>query len=118
LLAAAFSSAGAQHRAPDRFAVTALPDPALRASWSMATDSSRRTFIPPRRYVVAFIVGAVVGSQLALHYAETTAPENDPTYGFASTVRAMPFFVIGSIAGALGGVTVVWIVDSVRRPSR
>jgi hypothetical protein len=55
---------------------------------------------------------------VALHYAKTTEPENDPTFGLGSTARAIPIIFVGSLAGAVGGVTVVWLVDSVRRPSR
>lgn len=118
LLVAVGQSAGAQRRVPDRLAPTASSSQPLRVGSALAVDSSRRSFTPPRRYLVAVVIGAVVGSRVALHYAKTTEPENDPTYGLGSTARAIPIIFVGTLAGAVGGVTVVWLVDSMRRPSR
>ena len=118
LLATVGQSTGAQRRVPDRLVPTASSSRPLRVGSALSVDSSRRSFTPPRRYLVAVVIGAVVGSRVALHYARTTEPENDPTYGIGSTARAIPIIFVGTVAGAVGGVTIVWLVDSVRRPPR
>ena len=110
--------AGAQQRSPNPFASPSTQQVILRERTPLAADSSRRSFTPPRRYLVALVIGAFVGSRVGLHYARTTAPDNDPTCGLGSTARAIPIILAGTLVGGIGAVTVVWVVDSVRRPWR
>ena len=108
--------AGAQQRSPNPFASPSTQQVILRERTPLAADSSRRSFTPPRRYLVALVIGAFVGSRVGLHYARTTAPDNDPTCGLGSTARAIPIILAGTLVGGIGAVTVVRVVDSVRRP--
>ena len=117
-LALSATPAHAQHRAPVAFSPPAAYALTWRSSAPLLPDPVKRSFTPPRRYLVAFVVGALVGSRVAGHYAKTTAPEQDGTYGILSTARAIPIIFLGTVAGGAAGITFVWLVDSVRRPPR